>query len=168
VALVPSSSRGGDGGPQTVYVQDIDPGEVGFGVVWVDTSLDDAAVPVWKVRNAADDDWDSPWAMFAIVQTEGNRLQNTEDDTSARLNLGVSNAFLTGRDGSALQNGGNANLEGGTGNEFAANGALVVAQAGRGTGEAGRVQVLTDDDTGTIGQVLTADGNGFATWEDSA
>lgn len=41
------------------YVQDTDPGAVGAGILWVDTS---ASPPVFRVRNSADDGWDVPAA----------------------------------------------------------------------------------------------------------
>jgi hypothetical protein len=171
VAGVPSSSRGG-GGPQTVYVSDDDPGEVGFGVVWIDTSLNDSEAPVLKVRNDANDDWDSQLALFSNLATEGLYLTGRPGEAGLTSNIRLSRTGLTtirGRDGVADDGGGAAVLTGGHGDDGTTNGAAVYADAGSSDGVThGKLSLTTEGTEGTAGQVLTADGAGFATWEDPA
>ena len=78
------------------YVQDADPGAVGAGKVWVDSTAGTGAW-IFYVRNAADDGWESPEAQTAAAHTHTeseitdlDKYTQTEvDNLIAAIDLGT-------------------------------------------------------------------------------
>lgn len=87
-ASFPSGGGGGDGfgQPPVPFIQDSDPGEVGAGSLWVDTSAD---LPVLNIRNSADDGWDPAGGDVPFVGSsapsdplDGELWWDPDDDTA--------------------------------------------------------------------------------------
>jgi hypothetical protein len=77
---------------------------------------------------------------------------------------GVGGGFqFNGGAGAAGQAGGAVSFKGGDGDDEETNGARVTVYGG-GAEDSGKVEISTGGSTGEAGQVLTADGNSFATW----
>jgi hypothetical protein len=81
IAEVAAEATGG--GTQTVYVGPDDPGAVGAGMLWVDTSLDEVDVPALKMRNAADDDWGAPFALAGPLETNGLSIRYLDANSTS-------------------------------------------------------------------------------------
>lgn len=71
-------------------------------------------------------------------------------------------------DGAADKDGGQLNLHAGYGDDSSIAGAGITLQGGTAAGAAGRIALLSNDTTGTQGQVPTNDGFGTFTWADPA
>jgi hypothetical protein len=138
------SKPSASGGPQTVYVQDADPGAVGAGKVWVDTTL---SPPRFYIRSSSNANW-----ALRLANAFGEfKIDNTT-------------ALLQGADGAADTAGIAARLYGGDGNDGDGAGARVEALAGAADGTDGRLRFTTVNDSGSDGQAIVSDGNTTSKW----
>lgn len=90
-----------------IYVQDDDPGAVGAGTLWIDTTTPG---PPWHIaiRNAADDGWDDIFKEY----------------------VGTSDFTISGAEGTTGVAGGGVSLSGGTGDAEATSGAFIGVSGG--------------------------------------
>lgn len=166
---------GGGAGTTNLYVQDSDPGAVGAGKLWLDTSGSQPPRNI-LVRNDTDDDWEDLLVDYLADNTGGAgillRTENpdpTATGGSVQLRPGSGGVggvvAFTGGNGAAGQIGGQVSIDSGTGDDGNQDGAEVLLHGGSTTAP-GFLEIYTDGSTGTIGQVLTADGTGKAYWAD--
>jgi hypothetical protein len=130
----------GGAGATNVYVQSSDPGAVGAGKLWIDTTTPGTTdLHVWK-RNAADDGWEDLLANY--LSGADISLVNVTEDAGVQTS-GPSLSFFAGD-------------------------TEVTITSEQAQVQSAALEISIGGDTGTDGQVLTAQGDGTAFWEDAA
>jgi hypothetical protein len=156
------------GGATNVYVQASDPGAVGAGKLWVDTTTPG---PPWhvQVRNAADDGWEDILAAYTATSDVGIRGADTPDEFGAGGNAVMASGsdLFSGAGGAsyALSGagagaGGGILMGGGNGDAVGPFGAVsIVGGNNGGSGSGGNVNLTAgSNDDGDDGAALVIAG----------
>lgn len=181
-----------------VFVQSSDPGAVGAGRLWVDTTTPGTSDQHLQRRNATDDGWndvlesylatagigltaggDGSWFTATaangltggggrFIFTAGQSFDANGNGASLVMKGGESDAggpvtFQAG-DGNTAIAGGDATFRAGNGDAGNDLGAQLYLAPGDGLGTSGAASLQTAGSTGTVGQVLTAQGDTTALW----
>lgn len=148
------ASFGGAGAEVVVFRQADDPGAVGPGMLWIDTSSDDPTTI--RIRDADDADWLPLIAVYAdgTIGFERDSFGLALSGTDLSL-TSPGPIHVTGFSGGSGDSGGSAVLTGGDGDDGDTSGASVTAGAGSEVAD-GRVSIRTADQRGHVGQVLVS------------